>query len=131
MNKNLFHLLLALPIVLISLSLIRSGMVHYSWPDEAVAYLNWYRSQPLSNTELLVIPIANGGLVLFVLSTIGLMMFWPPSRYLYVASIIMVFAGDAVSAMGVPVVFGGWDALLDSLSSILVGINIGLVFSRK
>jgi hypothetical protein len=67
------------------------------------------------------------GLVGMLVSTIGLLLFWSPARYVYIASIFCVLP-DQFTAL--PTLITGWENLLDNFGQLSIGLNIGLVFAQ-
>jgi hypothetical protein len=60
-------------------------------------------------------------------STVGLLFFWSPARYFYLASLLLVLPDQVVT---LPVLINGWENLLDNVAQITAGLNLGLTFSQ-
>ena len=70
--------------------------------------------------------IAMVGFVGLLVSSVALVFFWSPARYLYVASWILILVGDYVD---LPMLAGGWETILDDLAKLFAGANVVLMFS--
>jgi len=126
MRRNQLRVLFIVPIILGAIGAADIFGTHAGWPSEAQAYFQWYLSQPLSATAFLVNRAAVAGLIGIVLSTIGLLCFWSPARYLYLAALLLSFSGEVTD---VPVLVGGWVKLLEAIAQTLIGVNLALIFT--
>ena len=96
-----------------------------AWPEPAQAYFQWYLNQPLPPTGFFLNRAAAIGLLGLLLSTAGLLIFWSPARYIYLASLLLTFLGEVPD---VPVLVGGWGKLLEVWAQTLIGVNLALIF---
>jgi hypothetical protein len=126
MNKNLARFLFLFPLVAGFLGAFHMfGDRHL--PPQAQQYFEWFVHQPHSDVSFFFNRLAFAGLVGLALSTIGLLFFWKPAKYIYVLSLLLVLPDQAPA---IPVLVTGFEHFLDNLVEIMVGLNIGLIFSQ-
>ena len=125
MSKSLLRILFLIPVIA-GLLAATSFFGNHSLPQPAEEYLRWYMNQPLEGAELILNRMALIGLVGMVASTIGLIMFWSPARYIYLVSLLLALSDQAVT---LPVLISGWENFLDNVAQISIGLNLGLLFS--
>ena len=126
MSKSLLRSFFLLPVIA-GLLAVTSSFGHHSLPQPAEEYLRWYMSsQPLEGSELILNRMALVGLAGIVASTIGLIMFWSPARYIYIASLLFALSDQVVT---LPILVTGWENFLDNVAQIAIGLNLGLMFS--
>lgn len=126
MNRATVRVLFLVPLVIAVLGTMSIFGDHSGWPQPAQIYLNWYRSQPLSGTVLFLNRAALLGLLGLALSTVGLLFFWSPARYVYLASLVLVLFGEIPD---IPILASGWENLLNAVGNIVVGTNVALMFA--
>src|SRR5207245_1876001 len=126
MSRNHLRVLFLLPVILGSIGAADILGIQPKWPPEAQAYVQWYASQPLTLTAFLLNRAAFAGLLALVASTIGLVFFWSPARYIYVAALLLTFLGEVTD---IPTLVGGWTKLLEAVAQTLIGVNVALVFT--
>ena len=126
MNRATLRVVFLVPIIVTFLGAMNIFGDHSGWPQPAEAYLNWYRSQPLSGIELVLNRVSLLGLLGLALSTIGLLFFWSPARFAYIVSLVLILFGEAPI---VPILAGGWEHLLNAIGNIVVGAVVVLVFT--
>jgi len=125
MNKALLRLFFLVPLVMMGIGVLGMFGDSLSAPQPVQDYMHWYLSQPFSPIYWFLNKIAVLGLIGIGLSTFGLLFFWSPARYCYVASIIFALIGEVTD---LPVLVVGWEGLIDNILKIAVGLNIGLMF---
>jgi hypothetical protein len=125
MNRTIARVIFLLPLLLVC------GVIAWSvlddraaWPVASQEYLFWYRAQ-LPETKLLFNGIGSLGLFVFVLSTIGLVLFWSPARYAYVVSVVLLIGGDIPA---IPVLASGPGYFLNQVSTLALGLTLGMLF---
>ena len=126
MNKPLLRALFLIPVIVGGLEAL-SIFGDRAMPQQAQDYLRWYLSQPLKGSELVVNRLGMIGLFGIASSTLGLLFFWSPARYVYLASLLLVLPNEFVV---VPTLITGWENFLDNVGQITIGLNLGLMFSQ-
>lgn len=126
MSKLLARILFFIPMLIMALGLLSALGHEVALPKPAQDYLSWYLNQPLDVWHWLVNRIAAAGILGLVLSTFGLMFFWPPARYFYVVSTVFMMLGNISD---VPILETSYQLIIDDMLGIFVGLNIGLIFS--
>lgn len=125
MSKSLLRVFFIIPLIA-GLLAIFSTFGDRSLPPPAQEYFQWFISQPLVGVQWLSNRIALVGLVGVFTSTFGLLLFWSPSRYIYAGSVFLLLP-DQFAAL--PTLVTGLENLLDNLAQIIIGLNIGLIFT--
>jgi hypothetical protein len=128
MTRNQLRVLFILPLVLTVLGIVVIETAPEKWPQAARDYLQWNLSQKLAPVYYLLNRAAIVGVLGLVASTIGLMLFWGPARYIYVASLLLTFGGDLAD---IPLLIDGWAKVLESIAQTLIGLNIALIFTGE
>lgn len=126
MTRFQLRILFLLPVVLGVVAALGIFGAHPQWPEPAQAYLAWFLQEPLTPMAFLLNRASAVGLLGVLISTVGLLFFWGPSRYTYLVSLLLSFLG---AVPDVPVLVGGWDYLIDGVVQTLLGINVALIFS--
>ena len=126
MNRAILRIFFLIPMVCLALDAISVFGSHPTWPQPALDYLAWYRSTPLMGAAFVANRIAMVGFVGLIVSSIALVVFWSPARYIYVASLVLLLVGDYVD---LPMLVGGWEIILDDLAKLFAGANVVLMFS--
>ena len=128
MTKALFRFVLLVPAIAIILGVwIMFFGDKSSWPDAARQYFEWYVAQPLTPYEFWRSKIGLLGLLGTLVSTLGIVLFWSPARYIYVASAVVIVIANVPEA---PVVVGGWVPFFDDVAQIFIGVSVALMFSE-
>jgi hypothetical protein len=125
-TRNQLRVLFIVPLVLTVLGILIIETAPQRWPQAARDYLQWNLSQKLTPVYYLLNRAAIVGLLGLVASTIGLMLFWGPARYIYVASLLLTIGGDLAD---IPLLVDGWAKVLESTAQTLIGLNIALIFT--
>ena len=128
MSRNQLRLIFILPIVFLILGIVAFEMAPAKWPQPAQDYLQWNLSQKLTPLYYFLNRAAVVGLLGLVASTVGLVLFWGPARYIYVASLLLTFGGDFGD---LPVLVDGLAKVLESITQTLIGVNIALIFTGE
>ena len=128
MTRNHLRVLFILPLVLTVLGIVVIETAPEKWPQPAHDYLQWNLSQKLAPVYYLLNRVAIVGLLGLAASTIGLMLFWAPARYIYVASLLLTLGGDLAD---IPLLIDGWAKVLESIAQTLIGVNIALIFTGE
>jgi len=126
MNRAILRIFFLVPVACLALDAISVFGSHPDWPQPALDYLAWYRSTPLMGAAFIANRIALIGFVGLLVSSIALVVFWSPARYLYAASWVLILVGDYVD---LPMLAGGWETILDDLAKLFAGANVVLMFS--
>jgi len=132
MNRNIFRLLLLVPVSCLILSALEVFGNHENWPIEALTYDEWFINQPLADTAYILNRIGIAALLLMLISTIGLLLFWSPSRYIYVLSIFVALLAESpiFGNMDLPILIGKYQPILESVTGIASGMIIALLFTN-
>ncbi|HEY6281558.1 MAG TPA: hypothetical protein VIW72_07200 [Burkholderiales bacterium] len=126
MNRAILRIFFLVPAAFLALDAISVFGSHPDWPQPALDYLAWYRSTPLMGAAFIANRIAMVGFVGLLVSSIALVVFWSPARYLYAASLVLILVGDYID---LPMLAGGWETILDDLAKLFAGANAVLMFS--
>lgn len=126
MNRAILRIFFLIPAVCLALDAISVFSSHPDWPQPALDYLAWYRSTPLFGAAFIANRIALIGFAGLLVSSLALVFFWSPARYIYVTSWVLILVGDYVD---LPMLAGGWEIILDDLAKLFAGANVVLMFS--
>ena len=99
---------------------------HSSWPQPALTYWTWYKSQPVPLPFYVAYFVAIVALIGWGLTTLGLWLFWSPARYIYGAFFALNLLGDFTYF---PTLAAGWERLLNDLAQLAIGAILALIFA--
>jgi len=128
MTKTAFRIIAIIPVITILLGgwamLVgdRTG-----WPEPAMQYLTWYMSSPPTELEYWMPRLGMVGLIGIVVTSIGVILLWRPSRYLYAISALIAVIAEVPTT---PVLVGMPEVMLDNIAKIFLGICLGLMFTQ-
>ena len=125
MSKLLLRIFFIIP-ALAELLMILSAFSDRSLPQPAQDYLQWFINQPLVGFPWLLNKLALVGMVGVFVSTVGLLLFYPAARYIYVVSVLLLLPEQFTA---LPTLVTGWENILDNLAQLVIGLNIGLIYS--
>ncbi len=125
MNRTVARLIFLLPLLLVFVLFGWSLLDDRStWPVAAQEYLYWFRSQP-AETALAFSSLGLLGVIALILSTIGLVLFWPPARYLYLVSAVLALMGDIPT---IPILVSAPGYVLNQASTLALGVTVTVIF---
>lgn len=125
MSPNVFRILVVASVLLSVLS----GLFDFLWADDVTLQIKEFASEvePLWSDykSSLVFGVATLSTIILVISFIGLLIFWSPARYLYLANFLLTipfipFLGTAVMS--------GPEKTLQDIANISSGLIVALIF---
>ncbi len=131
MSVNIFRVVLIIHILTFLLGVFGVFSPETNWPDPALTYADWYRSQPISQTDFIINRIAIASLIVMLLSASSMLFFFSLARYFYVAALLVATLTmlPMLYTNYDPVLLGGYTAFLDKVAAITAGIIITFIFT--
>lgn len=132
MPVNIFRIVLVIHIVAFLIGAFGVFSSETNWPDSALIYADWYRSQTISQIDFIINRIAVASLIVMLLSSFFMLFFFSLARYFYVAALMVA----TLTMLPVlydnyePVLLGGYTAFLDQVTAITAGIIMTLIFTE-
>ncbi len=128
MTKLYFRIIVLVPVI----ALLTSAWVilltdHIAWPEAAKHYVAWYQSTAPTAFEYWSARVGLVGLLGIIATSIGVLVFWGPARYAYVAFALLVVAAELPTT---PVLVGLPEVPLDNLAKIFLGLSLALMFTH-
>ena len=128
MTKLYFRIIVLVPVVaLLAAAWVILFNGHPSWPEAAQQYVAWYRGSAPTVFEYWSARLGLIGLLGITASSIGVILFWGPARYAYVAFAVLAVAAELPTT---PVLVGLPDVPLDNLAKIFLGMSLALMFTN-
>lgn len=124
-SKALARVVFCVPVLMGLWNLIWGPAI--TMPDEARLYQDWYLTQPLEGWYALTHWMALAGFAGICISAVGLCFFHAPSRYFYIASVLLAVPGEVTD---VPTLFSGTMNLMETVTDLFVGASIVLMFTQ-
>lgn len=125
-EKYIFRMFLLCPVlILISFILISLNYPSEDWPNSALNYVEWWKTQSRSEMALVLNRVYLCAELALVLSTIGLF-FIKSIRYVYLVSVLILVVAEY---QYLPILIGGWHPVLDNIANLFMGINCVLLFT--
>lgn len=128
MNKTSFRALLGILTVAVVVALYRVYFAAPDLPYMAVSYIEWWRTQPMSTLQLMILTYAAVVHAVLLLSLAGLAFFWSPARHVFVACMAILMFGEIGSRA--PLVVPANSVALDNLIAVLSGMVILAAYSK-
>ena len=128
MTKTAFRLLLAILFVSVVIALYLVHFATLEFPEMAVLYIQWWRSQPLSTLQQLALQYGTPIHVAWLLSLVGLALLWSPARYVFLLCVAVVIFREALSSA--PVVTPSEFVVLDNIIAVLSGMVLLAMYSK-
>ena len=94
-------------------------------PEPLRAFVEAEAEADISTREIVMLATAIPGIILFVVSSIGLYFFWRPARTLYVITIVF---GLLWTPFFGPYVDAGWGTVFEEATIIISGIILALIY---
>ena len=127
MTRLRFRILVLIPAISLLLAMwIILGRAAPDWPAPAMQYLTWYQGSAPTTFEFWSARIGLLALLGIVASSVGVLLFWSPARYSYLAFALLAVIAEVPTT---PVLVGMPDVLLDNLAKIFLGICLALMFT--
>ena len=123
--KTVFRVLVVGEIVLGVLSILVYSFTQFTLPEPLRAYEEMDSQTAVTARELILVALAALLLVLILISSIGLILFWRPARTLFAFTVIF---GLLITPFFGPHVNTGWDTPLEEAASIITGIILALAY---
>jgi hypothetical protein len=128
MTKLLFRIIVLTPAITLLLGMwVILGRANPDWPEPAMQYLAWYRGSSPTAFEFWSARAGLLGLLGIMASSVGVLFFWSPARYSYVAFALLAVIAELPTT---PVLVGLPDMILDNLTKIFLGICLALMFTQ-
>jgi len=127
-TKIEFRALLAILFVVVVVALYLVHFATMELPEMAVLYIQWWRSQPLGTLQQLALQYGTPIHVVWLLSLVGLALFWSPARYVFLLCFMIVIFREALSPA--PVVIPSEFVVLDNIIAVLSGMVLLAMYSK-
>ena len=128
MTKLRFRIFILVPAISLLLGMwIILGREAPNWPEPAMQYLAWYQGSAPTAFEFWTPRIGLLAMLGVVASSVGVLLFWSPARYFYVAFALLAVIAEVPTT---PVLVGMPDVFLDNVTKIFIGICLALMFSQ-
>jgi hypothetical protein len=123
--KMFLRVLIVGEIVFGVLSLVVSAFTQVTLPEPLREYLELEAQAPITKRDLFLLAFGVLLLVMVLISSIGLFVFWRPARLLYLIATVF---GVVITPLLGPAVRTGWDTPLEETASITAGAILALVY---
>lgn len=97
-------------------------------PDMAVLYIQWWRTQPISPSQLMLLEYGIVIHITLLISLVGLAFLWSPARYIFITCFVAAMLSEVGSIA--PLVISGDSVALDNLVGVLAGMVILAMYSK-
>lgn len=123
--KTLFRLLVIGEIVLGILTIIVHTLTESTLPPPLLEYVESQPSGSITGLDIFLFAAAAGILIMLVVSSVGLLVFWRPSRLLYLLTLVVALL---IAPLLGPEVNTGWEAPFDEAASVVSGAILALAY---
>jgi hypothetical protein len=124
-TKGLLRTLIVMEIVLGFTSVVVSFITEPMLPEPLRAFVNAESEEAITAYDMILLAFGIPLILLFLVSSIGLFLFWRPARILYVVTIV---AGFVLTPIFGPYVDAGWGRIFEDAAVVVSGVILGLVY---
>ena len=124
-SKGFLRILVVAEIVLGIISIVVSLLTESSLPEPLRAFLDAESEAEITGREMILLAAAIPLIILLIVSSIGLFLFWRPARILYLITIV---TGLLLTPFFGPYVDAGWGTTFQEAAIIVSGIILTLIY---